>query len=166
MIKVLKNPKTQDYLGFKEWVTGPDFTWNYNVKTTNSTIDLPFYTHAFIKRPETEGYPKIDNPQETEGVVKMLMEILKYNNVAMNSFIRISVNAVHPEKRVISSLPHVDHQFNHGNLLMYFTDAGGSTFVEGEEHNPKEDDIILFTGEHYMETPTDIRRVILVATMV
>ena len=49
---------------------------------------------------------------------------------------------------------------------MYFTDAGGSTFVEGEEHNPKEDDIILFTGEHYMETPADNRRVILVATMV
>ena len=166
MIKVLKNPKTKDYLGFKNWVTGPDFTWNYNVKTTNSTVDLPFYTHAFIKRPETEGYPKIDNPQETEGVVKMLMEILKYNDVVMNSFVRLSVNATPPQNSIMTSIPHVDHQFKHGNLIIYFTDAGGSTFVEGEEHCPEEDDIVLFTGEHYMETPAENRRVNLVATMI
>ncbi len=37
----------------------------------------------------------------------------------------------------------------------------------GEEIRiPQEDDIILFTGEHYMQTPRDKRRVILVATMI
>ena len=35
-----------------------------------------------------------------------------------------------------------------------------------EVHIPQEDDIILFTGEHYMQTPRDKRRVILVATMI
>ena len=58
------------------------------------------------------------------------------------------------------------------NLIVYLTNAGGKTFVKNEdtskyeEHDPVEDDIILFTGEHYMQTPRDKRRVILVATMI
>ena len=48
---------------------------------------------------------------------------------------------------------------------MYFTDVGGRTFCEKKEHDPQEDDIILFQGEHYMERPKKDRRVILVSTL-
>ena len=148
----------------------------HNTSTTDmndlSKVDLPFYCHSFMKRPEQYGYPVIDNPQETHGVVEMLSQILKQNQVPFNSFIRIAVNAVHPQKDVTASIPHVDHTFAHGNLIMYLNNAGGSTFVKNEMsykdevHIPQEDDIILFTGEHYMQTPRDKRRVILVATMI
>ena len=177
MIKILNNPKTADYLDFKRCVNSTSFEWKYNPTSTPdmndlSKVDLPFYCHSFMKRPEQYGYPVIDNPQETHGVVEMLSQILKQNQIPFNSFIRIAVNAVHPQNDVTASIPHVDHTFAHGNLIMYLNNAGGSTFVKNEMsykdevHIPQEDDIILFTGEHYMQTPRDKRRVILVATMI
>ena len=54
---------------------------------------------------------------------------------------------------------------------MYLTNAGGKTFVKNEdtskyeEYDPVEDDIILFSGKHFMQNPIDNRRVILVATI-
>ncbi|BCU93486.1 MAG: hypothetical protein CM15mV2_1010 [uncultured marine virus] len=35
-------------------------------------------------------------------------------------------------KRCNCSIPHVDHTFAHGNLIMYLNNAGGSTFVKNE----------------------------------
>ena len=136
-----------------------------------SKVDLPFYCHSFMKRPEQYGYPVIDNPQETHGVVEMLSQIP--NKTKFHLIVLLGcVNAVQPQKDVTASIPHVDHTFAHGNLIMYLNNAGGSTFVKNEMsykdevHIPQEDDIILFTGEHYMQTPRDKRRVILVATMI
>ena len=134
MIKILHNPKTADYLDFKRWVNSTSFEWKFNPTSTPdmndlSKVDLPFYCHSFIKRPEQYGYPVIDNPQETHGVVEMLSQILKQNQIPFNSFIRIAVNAVHPQKDVTASIPHVDHTFAHGNLIMYLNNAGGSTFL-------------------------------------
>tara|TARA_B100000287_G_C20468326_1_gene716177 strand:- start:194 stop:709 length:516 start_codon:yes stop_codon:yes gene_type:complete len=171
MIKLLHNPKTRDYCDFKRWVLSPEFAWNYNKASTpdikNSTYtDLPHYTHTFLGRPETDFYSKIYNPDELHGVVQILKHILDCNEVSMNNFVRIAVNAVHPEKEIKSSIPHLDHQFPHGNIVIYLDDSGGSTFVEGEEYSPEEDDVIVFTGEHYMQSPAENRRVILVATMV
>ncbi len=177
MIKLLQNPKSADYIDFKRWVNSTSFSWKYNPSSTpdikNSTkMDVPFYCHSFMKRPEQYGYPVIDDPQETHGAVQILNQIIEHNQIPFNSFIRIAVNAVHPQKDVMSSIPHVDHQFPHGNLIIYLNNAGGSTFVKNdltfqdEVHIPKEDDIILFTGEHYMQTPKDDRRIILIATMI
>ena len=130
--------------------------------------NVPFYTRTFIRRPEIRKYPSVDqsDPSEVDNVVKVVSEIFEHNNIPLHSLLRLSVNAVHPEKEVISSYPHYDHDFPHQNLIIYLTDAGGSTFVDGEEHNPKEDDVIHFTGQHYHKTPAENRRVILVATMV
>ena len=61
--------------------------------------------------------------------------------------------------------PHTDHSFKHVNLLIYLTDNGGKTFVEGEEHEPSEDDVILFTGEHFFELPKKGRRIVIIATL-
>ena len=49
--------------------------------------------------------------------------------------------------------------------MIVYLEGDGSTFVEDEEYAPKEDDIILFTGEHYMQRPSKGRRVILVSTI-
>jgi len=48
---------------------------------------------------------------------------------------------------------------------VYLTNSGGSTFIEGKEHKPEEDQPILFTGEHYLQLPKKERRIVLVATI-
>ena len=72
---------------------------------------------------------------------------------------------IHSNQGIQLSQPHEDHDFPHHNLIVYLTDTGGETFVENESHDPKEDDVILFTGEHYMKRPVKDRRIILVATI-
>ena len=44
------------------------------------------------------------------------------------------------------------------------TSSGGETFVEGEKFDPKEDDVIVFEGRHYMKRPIKDKRIVLVAT--
>ena len=189
MLNSLSNPKTPHYEEFKKWALGPQFFWTWHEeggvslqhlakagisKKFYPTIEnednqnVPFYTRTFIRRPEIRKYPSVDqaDPSEVDNVVKVLSEIFEHNNLPLHSLLRLSVNACHPEKEIISSYPHYDHDFPHKNLIIYLTDAGGSTFVDGEEHNPKEDDVIHFTGQHYHKTPAENRRVILVATMV
>ena len=72
---------------------------------------------------------------------------------------------VHPRNGIQLSEPHLDHNFPHYNLLVYLTNSGGETFVENEVYSPKEDDVIIFTGKHYMKRPSDDRRVVLIATI-
>ena len=60
--------------------------------------------------------------------------------------------------------PHVAHTFPHKNLIVYLNDAGGKTFVGDEVHDPKEDDVVIFSGIHNNERPKNTRRVVLVAT--
>ena len=59
----------------------------------------------------------------------------------------------------------MDHTYPHQNIIMYHTDSGGRTFVEDGEHDPKEDDVILFSGRHHMELPKEKRRVVSVGTI-
>ena len=174
MLKLLSNPKSPHYLGFKNWVLSGEFAWYYNeyggVQTSKGLdSNVPFYTRTFIRRPEIKSFPSIDSKidlSQVDKVVKVITEIFEYNNLSFYSLLRLSVNAIHPKNEIITTPTHVDHNFPHQNFIIYLTDAGGSTFIEGKEHNPKEDDIIYFTGEHYLKTPAEKRRVILVATMI
>ena len=57
------------------------------------------------------------------------------------------------------------HHFPHKNILLYLTDTGGKTFVEEEYHDPKEDDVIIFSGNHWAELPKTGRRIVIVNTI-
>tara|TARA_B100000029_G_scaffold155373_1_gene150710 strand:- start:539 stop:1096 length:558 start_codon:yes stop_codon:yes gene_type:complete len=184
-MKRLNNPHTINYLNFKKWATGSDCLWSYIPSATPNYEDpteiegeqrnLPFYTRTILKRPENDfRYPALEHSdtKELRSVIEVLNEIMDFNNIQMTSYMRISLNCVHPEKEVYNTLPHIDHQFLHGNIIVYLTDSGGKTFVKNEdkskyfEHDPVEDDIILFSGKHFMQNPSDNRRVILVATFI
>ena len=83
---------------------------------------------------------------------------------------RCNVNAVEPpyDHQYMDAItqPHMDHEFPHKNMLIYLTDAGGSTIVEGEEFAPEEDDVIIFEGMHWHKLPKKERRVVLVMTYI
>ena len=178
----LNNPKTESYNNLKNLILDGDINWfyhptttpaslNYNDYTLNKNIfNPPMYSHIFLLRTDLNNlYAKANSPY-MDDVNKMYCEIFNDNMDVMKSFnmmCRCAVNAVQPyEKEDTITVPHTDHDFPHKNMLIYLTDAGGSTFVEGEEFAPEEDDVIIFEGMHWNELPKEERRVVLVMTYI
>ena len=99
----------------------------------------------------------------------VMAEIIDYNSLYKNIpyfFLRSNANATHPDSGRQYSDRHVDHPNTpHSNLIVYLTDTDGDTIIGDNRHSPKEDDIVLFTGEHCMQRPTKGRRVILISTI-
>ena len=172
MIKQLKNPMSEEYLELKKIVLSSSFSWYYNKFSTPEMektphVNLPIYSHNFLERPELldNGFSK-PRSEYVSLVSKVLFNILNCNKIKFRTFLRICANLVHPEKEILCSVPHFDHTYEHMNMVVYLTSAGGNTVVENEEFFPKEDDCIMFEGEHYMKTPEKDRRIILVATFI
>ena len=182
MIIKLNNPMTELYVDFKEMVNSGTFPWfvqsTFQPKKKKVIKNIPeglteddfgtheFFAHPILERPEISG---ISNPlsKAIEDVLEMYREFKDVGLVEKNSFLlRACLNLTTP---YVSgprySIPHCDHKFDHTNMLMYLTDAGGRTFVGDEEFDPKEDDIILFKGEHYNELPESKNRIVLVLTL-
>jgi hypothetical protein len=154
----LVNPKTENYKQLKSLILDPEFNWRYH----NST-GMPFYSHTFLTRPEG-AYSKVFS-EYLDPVCLVVDEILSFNNIRYKFFLRSNANCVHADNDIQLSEPHVDHEFPHINVILYLTNTGGKTYCEEEFHDPKEDDVLLFTGEHWMERPKLGRRVILINTL-
>ena len=62
--------------------------------------NVPYYVRTYLKRPESDSYPKLAHAssQETDSVITVINEILKANEIEISTFLRISINAVHPCK--------------------------------------------------------------------
>ena len=71
---------------------------------------------------------------------------------------------MHPDNDKQFSEPHIDHDFPHLNLLVYLS-GDGETIVEDEKFFPQANNVILFTGKHYMKRPSVGRRVVLISTI-
>lgn len=175
LIKKLNNPTTFSYNSFKTFISTENFPWYYSSYTSVSSensieyqnhVNLPYYFHHFLVRPD--GFPQktpIVNSEYFDTVSNIFLEIFEHNNIKINYFLRICANCVHPSEQIVNSVPHIDHLFEHKNAIIYLTNAGGSTLVGNDSHNPKEDDVIIFGGElHYHQTPLKDRRIVLVAT--
>jgi hypothetical protein len=146
-----------------------------NLSSSDDHEDIPCMSHGILIRPSS--YDGILFPQpirpSIDFVLPFLAEICEDNNLEVNSYMRISVNATLPTSSNKLTIPHVDHQFPHKNIIVYFTDAGGETVVYDENHNPhchfpEEDDIINFDGKylHCIRPPKQKRRIVLVATYI
>lgn len=183
MIIKLRNPLTDTYLSFKEFVTSEHFTWHHS-KTFEGTPSTPIsipegwnkedfgihtvFGHNILSRPEPRRYsaPYSDH---IDSLTIMYNELVQTGQVENESFfLRSCVNLTTPWNRIGPrySYPHTDHSFDHINMIMYLTDAGGRTFVEGEGFDPKEDDIILFKGLHWSELPEAKDRIVVVSTLI
>ena len=163
MLKILKNPKSEAYLRGKQLALSDQLLFNWSPSNTGHY----YYSHNIINKPDSKLYHSHGMSEHTALYVAVINNILHANNLATNGFhiFRANINVVHPSEGEQFSEPHKDHCFPHVNLIAYFSDVGGRTFCEGEEHDPQEDDVILFEGEHYMEKPKTGRRVILVSTL-
>lgn len=171
MLKLVENPKTPRYLEFKEYLLNSlDLPWYYMEQSTpklhkEKYVDIEFFSHVFLDRAEEKGYP-VSCSKLTERAVEVCKEIIDWNKIQLITLLRLNANFISPYFRVVNTVPHLDHSYNHKNLLIYLTKAGGNTIVENESHDPKEDDVIIFQGKHYAQTPISERRVVLVATFI
>jgi len=163
MIKLLDNPKTDTYNELKTLVLSQEFPWYY----MDSGDGLSYFGHITINRPENL-YSTAVSPH-TLLFGEVMIDLIHSNGLVKNAkgfhLVRGSVNLVLPSNGRQFSDKHIDHLFPHINLIAYLTSSGGRTICGEEEHNPKEDDVIVMDGEHYMELPKKERRIILLATL-
>lgn len=172
MLEVVQNPKTQSYQQLKSFVFSSEFTWFWfenstpHYKETKDHIDIPFYAHTVLERPELNEYqiPLVKSALY-QNVIPILKEIFDFNQIKYNCFLRIGFNCVHPMSKVYKTVPHLDHHtIKHKNILIYLNESDGDTIVESKTSSPREDKVIIFSGNHYHITPTKNRRIVLVAT--
>lgn len=169
MINRLKNPRFYSYQQMKELFTGPNLSWSYSQdlqfeKPPEGHQRMPFMSHNILIRPEHIGYPTKASPYFNM-VCFALKEILEFNDIKIKGLYRINANLTFPTAPLLPSIPHVDHDFPHENILIYLNDTGGDTVVDGEHYSPHEDDVITFGGEkHYMYPPEKGGRIVIVAT--
>ena len=173
MIEKLVNLRTEKYLQFKRFVlNNEEFKWSWLSQTTPDLNEegydnFGFYVHSFIDRPDSlNGYftqPASEYIIQANNVVS---EILTNNGIEIKVIYRMSANCVHSTDSGQYSVPHVDHEFPHKNLLIYLTDPqGGETVVEEEKYLGEEDDVIMWgEGMHYHKPPSAGRRIVLVTT--
>ena len=160
-INTLSNPCSIAYGHLKNVFLSGNFSWNYY----DSEVGVPYYGHILLNRPEINRYSSVHS-EYLDQVVFVVDEILKHNNFTKDYFfLRSAVNCTHADGTLLHSQKHEDHHFPHKNILLYLTDTGGKTFVEKEYHDPKEDDVIIFSGEHWAELPKTGRRVVVVNTI-
>ncbi len=163
MITQLHNPHTQTYRRFKSDVMSSAFPWNY---FHGDGASPAHYYHTILARP---GFEEALMPTQQSDWLnianKVLLEIFMANNIKVKSVLRMVVNCTHETDGHTTPL-HMDHNFETNNIVVYLNQFEcGATNVEGESHNPKEDDIIIFDGFHSIEQPCNgTRRVVLVAT--
>ena len=162
-IQVIANPHTQTYRRFKSDVMSSAFPWNYHHGDGASPAH---YYHTILARPGFEESLMPTQQSDWLNIAnKVLLEIFMANNIKVKSVLRIVVNCTHETDGHTTPL-HMDHNFETNNIVVYLNQFDcGATNVEGDSHNPKEDDIIIFDGFHSIEQPCNgTRRVVLVAT--
>ena len=165
-MKQLINPKTDNYFSLKEYILSSDLPWFYIESTTYDTDnDVPYYSHAMVKPPGNPNLFPTQNSPYAELCGKVVSEISDTNNLNINCILRLNANLSLPLSK-IPTRPHTDHPFPHKNLLIYLTDADGQTVAGDQQHFPKEDDVITFSGMHYHYLPTSGKRIVIVATYI
>lgn len=156
-MKVLTNPKTDNYNYFKSIVLGDELSWNYIQATCGTaevsnmfgtswgSSDTPFFSSCILERPKTEQrYPLPNCSQKILYLSTVVIdEILRANEINCECIFRINMNMTigMPENQSWSP-KHVDHPFPHKNLLIYFNTpkVGGELKVFNNIFTHKEDD--------------------------
>ena len=127
-----------------------------------------FFSHTVIARPElNRKYPLTISPH-LELVNSVLNEIFDYNDIPVSCILRINFNLCLPTGVSKKTPWHVDHEFPHTNMLVYFSDSDGKLLVGEEIHTPHFGDIVTFDGSirHCINTPTEDPRVAMVVTFI
>ena len=126
-----------------------------------------WFKHNLIDRPYTPGPNCVPFPTMTSqyagAAINVFEHICALNNIGSHIILRACINVLVPGG-TLPTHPHIDHPYEHKNVLVYLNDVDGDTVVGDERSTPREDKVILFEGEHYAELPSSELRTIIVFT--
>jgi len=169
-IIILENPKTDNYKILKEKILSENFPWFYSEYTTDDVSDvlyesktteeyrnIPFFTHCLVERPSSVFPVSKVTSYDIQLYTECINEIAKHNEFRINVIYRMNVNRTIYNGSSLYTMPHVDHDFPHNNLLIYLTEVtGGEIKVYKNEkwhiYKPLEDEIVMFNGLHCHKT--------------
>lgn len=160
--KKLINPKGLQYEEIKKFALSNNIPWYWNYEC-NETPD--YYRHTIVDRPEVNYCSNIVSPPLYDLAKVYFKDLIDVNGLRTNYILRMSLNCVHPQMKVTPT--HRDHNFSHGNIIVYLTDSGGDTLIDGERFSPRENDVICFEGiDHKLDISSlKKRRIILIITV-
>ena len=199
--KFLKPTFTDNYINLKKDIFSGNFCWIYHKnsedlknKQYDISQNLPIYYHNVLTR---KSHNEDSSDRIRSGVysrfVDVLDDIFSFNNITVNSYHRICVNSCGNVNPLVRSPIHIDHPWNHQQLLIYLTDSFAPTIIYNKKYTPgynkkdtcydsntiKDEDILLkiyphsdniitFDGLYYhaYEYPTldTERRIVIVCT--
>ena len=168
----LQNPKTDSYLLLKNLLLGDKLPWyssHWATEVSAGVDDFILFFHNFVERPDGENKPQVPViASDWFGLAyQVFEELCETNNIKLGCLLRLTANNVFPNSLYDYSPSHVDHPFDHSNMIITFTSTGGSTFVEDIDLQNGEDSVVMFGGnKHYHSFPSSGRRIVMVATFI
>ena len=151
-------------LPFRVWNTGGE---------GGSECGQPYMGHLIMGR--LEDKPDLV-PQPMSNmffpVVNMLKQLCDDHDIKFNTLCRSCLNWVYPiaENDNLMCESHIDHQYQHSQVLWYLNDCDGDTLLyignDTVRVTPRKDRMLLFNGmiQHTSEMPTQGMRKVLVTT--
>jgi hypothetical protein len=164
---VLKNPITNNYLDLKNDIFGDKIAWLYHNTSADYLVDgfddqqsVPLYLHNVLQRPETNSGPNDIESRIRSGAYArfkiVIDEIFDANGIKVDHYHRISVNSCCNVNKSVQSPIHVDHTFEHNQMLIYLTDSSAPTNIYTEKFIPdpnySEQSNCYYFGEEKMKT--------------
>lgn len=190
-IERIRNPLTASYYNVKNLLLSSDFPWfwyndSHDINEVRRLLprvniqdfdNVSFYGHVIVGRPlQNDSILKLLPTVRSnfmEPIYNLFIDTIKENNIKVHSIMRINANCVHGGNNTKFSIPHVDHEFDHTNMIFYFSNVGGATVLLNredssitDEYEPNEDDVITFKGLHCMRPSAFGRRIILIFTYI
>ena len=114
-------------------ITNYDFPWFYQKINVYAKPD-PFLSHTVVKRIEYREGEEFSNSTETDFCINVLDLFCKKHNIKYNKILRIAFNLTFNNGSVKSGV-HVDHEFDHKQLIVYLNDCDKKSYTVIKDGN-------------------------------
>jgi len=152
-----------------ETILSSSFPFYYTTSAIDGD-DLDWMSHTVLQRPESRDKDSDGVNSTYFNLFKEILETFcKKNNIQLNTIFRICVNLTFPTNNTFS-LSHVDHEFEHKQLILYLTDNEEAYTCVLENNKeikiyPKKFKGACFNNNpHYAKLPENNRRIVVVFT--
>lgn len=150
-------------------ITNYDFPWFYQKINVYAKPD-PFLSHTVVKRIEYREGEEFSNSTETNFCINVLDLFCKKHNIKYNKILRIAFNLTFNNGSVKSGV-HVDHEFDHKQLIVYLNDCDKKAYTVIKDGNkeikikPDKFKGVCFESKpHYQIYPKNGVRFVLIIT--
>jgi len=151
-------------------ILGEEFPYYY---TQAFDDGYPFLCHTILQRPEMRNHNNFNSQKHSEFFIDIFKTFCNKNNIKYSSLFRVAVNLTFNLKHK-KSTTHVDHDFDHKQLIIYLNDCDKKAKTILLKNNKKFAEITpkKYKGacfdkcKHYMIYPKSNARIIVIYTFI